>query len=194
MDLLDDREIVRRCQCGQTQLMDVLIDRHKDSLYTLCLRLARNEPDADDLFQDTWMKAMKKLDTFSLERKFSTWLFAVCVNRYRDMYRWRKRRLRRMRHVASFGDIDGDAGAREVRDSRPDEHVMERERIDAVRDALDSLDDVHRLPIVLHYFHELSIEDIGRILDIPPGTVKSRLSNGRRLLKNSLEDAGHGRS
>jgi RNA polymerase sigma-70 factor (ECF subfamily) len=194
MDALDDREIVRRCQCGQAQMMDVLIDRYKDSLYSLCLRLARNEQDADDLFQDTWMNAMKNIDTFSLERTFSTWLFAVCINRYRDGYRWWKRRLCRMKRVANFGDIENESGIDEARDSMPDERVMRTERMDAVKRALDSLDDTYRLPIMLYYFHELSIEDIGGILEIPPGTVKSRLSNGRRLLKGKLEDAGHGGS
>ena len=194
MDVLDDREIIHRCQCGQTQLMDILVDRYTDPLYSLCMKLARNRPDADDLFQDTWVNAMKNICSFSLDRKFSPWLLGICINRYRDRYRWRKRWFHRLKHLASGKQIEHETAELKTRNPRPDEILIRDEKTEAVRNALDGLADTYRLPIILHYYHDYSMEEIGSILDIPSGTVKSRLSKGRRLLKRSMEDSGHGRS
>ena len=192
--MLDDREIIHRCRGGQRHLLDMLIDRYKDALYSLCMRLARNVHDADDLFQDTWVNVMRNLDTFSLERKFSTWLFAVCINRYRDRYRWRKRWLRRIKDITSGRLIPGGIAGQRDKSSCPQEDFIRNEQMEAVRKKVDSLDDMHRLPIIFFYFHELSVEEIGRILEIPQGTVKSRLSRGRKIIKELMEGAGHGES
>ena len=194
MDVLEDREIIHRCQCGQTQLLDILIDRYKDVLYSLCMKLAKNRPDADDLFQDTWVNVMKNIGSFSLERKFSTWLLAICINRYRDRYRWQKRWIHRLKHFASARHIEDETAGQEVNNPLPDELLIRDEKTQAVRKALDMLGDIYRMPVILHYFYDLPIEEVGSILEIPPGTVKSRLSKGRQLLKRSMEDAGHGRS
>ena len=93
--MLEDRDIVRRCQEGQTDLMEILIDRHQTALYTLCRQLAGDPSDADDLFQDTWVRVMRSIGQFSGEHEFTSWLFRICVNRYRDKYRKRKRWLKR---------------------------------------------------------------------------------------------------
>jgi RNA polymerase sigma-70 factor (ECF subfamily) len=188
MDVLDDREIIHRCQCGQTHLMDLLVDRYKDPLYSLCMKLARNGPDADDLFQDTWVNAMKKIDSFSLDRKFSPWLFGICVNRYRDRYRWRTRWLHRLKQLASGGRIEHATAGLKGDAPTPDEILIMSEKTEAVRKAIDGLEDKYRLPVILHYYHGYSMEEIGNILDIPSGTVKSQLSRGRQLLKRSMED------
>lgn len=88
--MLEDREIIARCQRGQRHSMELLIDRYKVALYSLCRKLARNRAGADDLFQETWVRAMSNIATFSTTRRFSPWLFAICVNRHRDEYRRRR--------------------------------------------------------------------------------------------------------
>jgi RNA polymerase sigma-70 factor (ECF subfamily) len=194
IQVLEDREIVRRCRLGQTDLMDVLIERHKTDLYSLCKKLTRNAYEADDLFQDTWVNVMKNLHRYSAEHRFKTWLFAICLNRYRDLHRWRKRWLRRITRMPSGErkeDAVADFGAP---GADPEETVIFDERKAAVREALEKLEDMFRLPILLHYFQDLSLSEIGDILGIPPGTVKSRLSKGRQRLRVAMEDAGHGRA
>ena len=66
--MLEDGEIIRRCQSGQMGLVDILIDRYKTDLFSLCIKLTRNRHDADDLFQDTWMRVMKRINRCSTER------------------------------------------------------------------------------------------------------------------------------
>jgi RNA polymerase sigma-70 factor (ECF subfamily) len=191
--VLEDREIMRRCQGGQTHLLDILIDRHKTALYTLCRRLTRDAPEADDLFQDTWVRVMKSINQFSLDRKFTTWLYAICVNLYRDHYRRRMRWWRRVKQYASVTHMEDEIHRLPAPDPGPDESVVQREAIAAVQRALAHLDDMFRLPILLHYYHGLSMAEIGGVLEIPPGTVKSRLAAGRKRLRTAMEDTGHGR-
>ena len=85
--VLEDGEIIRRCLGGQPGMMDLLIDRYATDLYSLCVKLTRNRPDADDLFQDTWARVMRSLDGYDPQHRFKAWLFAICTNRYRDLYR-----------------------------------------------------------------------------------------------------------
>ena len=197
--MLDDGQIIRRCLDGQMGMMDLLIDRHKTDLYSLCLKLTRSGPDADDLFQDTWVKVMKSLDSYNPEHRFKTWLFAICMNRYRDLYRWRRRWWRRVRRLGEEGSPEGEPrpddelAAMEAGEPNPEEQAISQEKRGAVREALDRLDDPFRLPILLHYFQDLSVAEIARILKIPTGTVKTRLLRGREKLKGAIEAAGHGR-
>jgi RNA polymerase sigma-70 factor (ECF subfamily) len=202
--VLEDGEIIRRCLCGQMGMMDVLIDRYKTDLYSLCVKLAGSGHDADDLFQDTWVKAMKSLESYDPEYRFKTWLFAICTNRYRDLYRWRRRWWRRVRRLGEGAGGRGTGGTEEplpedelaatkADQPTPEDWTISREAESAVKEALDSLDDPLRLPILLHYFQDLSVSEIGVILGIPHGTVKTRLLRGRERLRTALEAAGHGR-
>ncbi len=191
--MLADIEIVKRCLSGQMGLMDILIDRHKTNLYSLCMRLTRDSHDADDLFQDTWIRVMKHLDKYSPERRFQTWLFTICLNRYRDLYRWRKRWWRRRGEREIEEKNRNDLLVLESQNPSADQQVISKEDRAAVREAIDKLEDSMRLPILLHYFQGLSVEEIGKVLKIPPGTVKSRLYKGRNTLRAAMEEAGHGR-
>jgi RNA polymerase sigma-70 factor (ECF subfamily) len=202
--VLEDGEIIKRCLNGQTGMMDLLIDRYKTDLYSLCAKLARSGPDADDLFQDTWVKAMGSLRTYNPERRFKTWLFAICTNRYRDLYRWRKRWWRRVKGIGEGRGRAGDGPPAEARpadelaemesgDPTPEERAVSRETEGALREGLEGLEDTLRLPILLFYYQDLSVAEIAGILDVPPGTIKTRLFRGRERLKTALEERGHGR-
>jgi RNA polymerase sigma-70 factor (ECF subfamily) len=173
--------------------MDILIDRYQTDLYSLCVKLTRGGPDADDLFQDTWVRVMKRIDTFSPENNFKAWLFTICTNRYRDLYRWRRRWWRRVRQFASKEQFEEELELVESQEAGPAELAESMEEKTIVRNAIDALEDTFRLPIVLHYFHEMSTTEIGEVLGIPQGTVKTRLYGARERLRKALEVAGHGR-
>lgn len=190
--MLEDGEIIRRCLSGQTGLMDILIDRYRTDLYSLCMRLARSQSDADDLFQDTWVRVLKRLDSFSQQHSFKTWLLAVCINRYRDLYKWRRRWWRGAPTGPKL-QIDAELTLMESPEPGPEQLAISEENRVALRRAIDALEDSFRLPILLHYFHDLSTEEISEVLGIPRGTVKTRLYGGREKLRTALEDAGHGR-
>ena len=192
--MLDDREIIERCRRGQRQWMDLLIDRYRMPLYSLCRRLARSRMDADDLFQDTWVNAMRGLDGFLLDHEFRTWLFAICVNRYRDQFR-RRRRWLQLIGQRPAGTHEDDA-REAIGASAPDPAAgaVARAVREGVREAIGRLEDDFRVPVVLHYFQHLSMEEIGGVLEIPAGTVKSRLARAREKLRVALEETGNGRA
>lgn len=197
--MIEDGEVIRRCLSGQMHMMDALIDRYKTDLYSLCVKLARNRPDADDLFQETWVKAMKRLESYDPQHRFKTWLFAICTNCYRDLYRRRKRWWRRVTRLGEGVGEEGqpypedDLAVMEADAPDPEEQTISRESADAVKRALEGLEDALRLPILLHYFQDLSVAEIGAIMAIPEGTVKTRLMRGRQALKAAMEAEGHGR-
>jgi RNA polymerase sigma-70 factor (ECF subfamily) len=176
-------------------MMDLLIDRYKTDLYSLCMKLAQNRGDADDLFQDTWVKVMKNLASYNPEHRFKTWLFAVCTNRYRDLYRWRRRWWRRVKRLGEEKGHEGEPrpedelAIMESGDATPEQRVIDLESRGMVRKALDGLEDAFRLPLLLHYFQDLSVAEIAAIMEIPEGTVKTRLSRGRDRLRAEMESA-----
>jgi RNA polymerase sigma-70 factor (ECF subfamily) len=137
---------------------------------------------------------MKNIGRYSEEHTFRTWLFAICLNRYRDLYRWRKRWWRRVTRLPLGAGGHGDIACFETGAPNPEQCMISEERRAAVRHALDNLEDTFRLPILLHYFQGLPVAEVGEILEIPPGTVKSRMSAGRERLRAAMEDAGHGQS
>ncbi len=184
--MVEDRDIILRCRDGQSDLMDILIDRYQTPLYTLCRKLTKDPGDADDLFQDTWVKVMKHIGQCDPDRKFSNWLFTICVNRYRDRYRRRKRWLSRIKEYSSTEAKDLEMDQAPAGNPSPADDVIAGERESAVRRALDKLEDKLRIPILLHYFREMTISEIAEILDMPDGTVKTRLFNGRKKLEAIL--------
>jgi len=192
--VVEDREIIRRCRLGQMSLMDVLIERYKTDLYSLCEKLTRDPSDADDLFQDTWMNVVKNLEKYSSKYAFKTWLFSICLNRYRDLYRRRKRWWRRITRISSWERPEGNPVEFRAPDPDPEETMISEERKSTVREAVEGLEDMFRLPVLLHYFQGLSTAEVGEVLGISPGTVKSRLSRGREKLRSQMEGLGHGRA
>jgi RNA polymerase sigma-70 factor (ECF subfamily) len=184
---LDDHIIIRRCQDGRTEYLDVLVERYKIPLYTMCRKLTRFETGADDLFQDTWVRVLAKLDAFDPDRPFLTWLITICVNLYRDRYRKRRRWQKRV--IGSSDDVRLAKRIASIGSANPgpDQQVIRAEMQAAVRRELDQLDDDHRLPLLLYYYRQMPVAEIADVLGLPSGTVKSRLANGRRKLGKQME-------
>ncbi len=191
--MLEDGALVRRCLAGHRECLDVLVERYQVPLYTMCRKLTRGTADADGLFQDTWVRTLGALGRFSPEKPFLTWLLTICINLYRDRYRKRKGRRRR---VVRFGEAEGlEARAANVGSDGPgpDSQLIQAETKALVRAALDRLDDEHRLPLLLFYYRQMKVAEIAEVLGIPAGTVKSRLANGRRKLGSLIEEVCHER-
>lgn len=159
-------------------MLDEQIEIYGARLYALCLRLCRDRFDADDLYQDTWYKAMRAYRKYDPARPFGAWLTAICVNVYRDQYRRRK-----LAEVLGFGGEDRPAFWENVA-APPDDPYPE------VREAVDALPEPLRLAVVLYYFEDCDIAQTARLLGVPEGTVKSRLARARARLKGVLEDDG----
>lgn len=158
---------------------------HLDSLYGAALRLTRQPDDAEDLVQETYLKAFRASDSFAAGTNLKAWLFTILHNTWRNVVRDRSRDPVAVdsEAVERAEDAAGD------RDS-PERLLTRRAMGEGLRAALDSLPPAFRQAVWLRDVEELSYAEIARVLDIPMGTVMSRISRGRRLLHERLAAAG----
>lgn len=157
--------------------MDQYIRKYGKRLYGLCMTLCADKHEADDLYQDTWVKVIRSFDSFDASKDFEPWLTRLCVNTYRD----KLRRLSRSPFLNFSSNETKDAVFSTA--SAP-----EREDYSDLYAAIDQLPEKLRLAIILFYFEGMDISKTAQTLGIPPGTVKSRLNKARKLLKEVLTD------
>jgi RNA polymerase sigma-70 factor (ECF subfamily) len=158
-----------------------------DPLYNTALRMTRNAQDAEDLVQETYFKAYKHFDKFESGTNLKAWLFKIMKNTFINNYR--KKQLTPPQ--SDFADIEGsfenqvsDAATRQIKS--PEEELLEDVLDEDVQRALDELPVDYRMVVVLADIEGFSYREIGDILDIPLGTVMSRLYRGRKLLESEL--------
>ena len=157
--------------------MDRYIRKYGKRLYGLCMTLCADKHEADDLYQDTWVKVIRNFDSFDTSKDFEPWLTKLCVNTYRD----KLRRISRSPFLSFMSNESKDA----VFSTTP---APEREDYSDLYAAIDQLPEKMRLAIILFYFEDMDISKTAETLGIPPGTVKSRLNKARKLLKEVLTD------
>jgi len=170
-----------------------LLEKHSALVYNLALRLTGNRSDAEDLAQDAMLRALRALPGFRGDSLVSTWLYRITVNSWKNRVRSEKRRA--FWRTVTLGLItgeDGDGPARELPDSQPpvDAGLETEERSTAVQKALMELAADDRAIVVLRDVEDRSYGEIGTVLGLREGTVKSRLSRARAKLKTLLEKAG----
>lgn len=162
---------------------------HLDALYSAALRLTKNERDAEDLVQDTCMRAYRFFDKFERGTNIKAWLFKILTNTFINRYR------RRVKERTVVEGIDRDAVherfiSREATEvaANPEEYFFDRLLSDDVLRAIDGLPIDFRLVVILADLQEFSYKEIAEILECPVGTVMSRLFRGRKLLQKTLRD------
>lgn len=155
---------------------DLLVERHERFVYAICFRYFGNPADAEDAAQDTFIAVMRRASSYRGTARFSTWLYRVAVNACNDIARRRARRPR-----ADEADVDALADL-----AAPDDPLAARELSLELGAALAQLDPVTRDAIVLHDVQGLPYADVGARLDLPVGTVKSRIHRGHARLATLL--------
>ena len=180
----DERLLIQGAQRGDVGAFEELIRAYQTRLYRLILVIAGNPEDAEDALQESLVKVFRALPTFRGEASFSTWLHRIAINATRNWIRSQAR--------ASSDRI----GSRLVpvgvhAQPSPESALLEHERHRVLRDALTSLPWHYRAALVMRHYQDMSYEEIADVLDVPIGTVRSRIAQGRRLLAESLEKSGY---
>jgi RNA polymerase sigma-70 factor (ECF subfamily) len=152
-----------------------------DRLYATALRLTRNEADAEDLVQDTYLRAFRSIDQFEEGTNLRAWLYTILHNLHLNAKRDEGRNP-----VASDSETVERAGETPGREANPEEVLLQRARDADVREVLDSLPEAFRSAVWLRDVEQFSYAEIARIVSAPIGTVMSRISRGRRLLHDRL--------
>jgi RNA polymerase sigma-70 factor (ECF subfamily) len=173
-----DTELVRAAQQGDTSALDTLLRRHHQRVHRLCRRLAGNDADAADATQEALIAVVRGLPRFDGRAAFTTWLYRVSTNAALDELRRRQRRP-----VPRDPDLDTERAAATDRTPTLDQQVADRLTIDA---ALADLPTDFRVAVVLRDVAGLDYAEIAAVLDLPPGTVRSRIARGRGQLARRL--------
>ncbi|WP_242822964.1 RNA polymerase sigma factor [Syntrophobotulus glycolicus] len=165
--------------------IDNLVMLYGKAVYGFCLRLAKNKNDADDLYQETFLKAMELCTKIDKGNNPKGFLISLAVGLWKNN---RRKYLRRQR-IAPEEELNEESVSSFmfVNPSTPEEILLLKERCAVVRTAADKLNDKLKIPLYMYYTAEMSVEDIASALRIPQGTVKSRLYKARKTLKNALE-------
>lgn len=175
----EDSELVARCISGDEEAFAQLVSRWRMPLFTFAHRLTRNEDDAHDLTQRTFIKVHQKIEALEDAERFSSWAFQILMNQFRDWKRSESRHHRRLEAYACEQQVEdernGAAGEHELHF-----HTGERKRL--IRSAIDRLPDEQRTVLLLKEFQGLTFAEVATILDIPENTAKSRLYYSFRSL------------
>lgn len=170
-------ELARRARHGDATAFDALVRRFHRPVYRFCWRLVRS-PDAEDLAQDTFVRAFVHFERFDPERPVLPWLIAIARRVCLDLLRRRKVMARAEEALPVTGPPAPD----------PEGEASLREQLSRLERALDDLDEGPRLAIVLFHLEEMSYRDIAAALEVPMGTVMTWLHRGRAQLKRALEN------
>jgi RNA polymerase sigma-70 factor (ECF subfamily) len=154
-----------------------LVEEHGDSVYRFCRSLAYSKADADDLFQETFLKAFECLPGRKASGNPQAFLFSTALYTWKS---WKRRYARRKRLAPARPLYDAAAGDNTA------EGLLAREEIRTVRRLVEALPDRFKMPVILYYTMDMSVPDIALTLKIPAGTVKSRLYKARKLIEKGM--------
>ncbi|HCF51508.1 MAG TPA: RNA polymerase subunit sigma-24 [Syntrophomonas sp.] len=187
-----DIELVKQTLKGDERGFEKLVTKYQDKIYTLCYRYSGNDEDAYDLTQEAFIKAYRSLGTFKGSSRFGTWLYRVTTNVCLDEMRRRKRHIPAQSLDQPVLGADGEMKPIILDDTIPiDELYEQKEQAQYIQSLLNQLKPEHRMVLLLKDIMEFSYDEIAQMLNISSGTIKSRLSRARELLRRKLLDREH---
>ncbi len=166
---------------------------YMSALYTAALRMTRNQADAEDLVQETYLKAYRSFGGFEAGTNLKAWLYRILTNTYINTYRARKRRpeqadVENVEDLYLYHQLAAGTAAGVGRSA--EDEVLDQFTDDDVKAAIEALPDTFRMAVLLSDVEGFSYKEIAEITDVPIGTVMSRLHRGRKALQKALMDVG----
>jgi RNA polymerase sigma-70 factor (ECF subfamily) len=186
----EDAGLIERINDGEHEAYGRLVEKYQDRLFNTCWRICGHLEDARDLTQEAFLRGFEKFETFRDQSSFYTWIYRVAMN-LALTHRRNARRRRLPLDAAELGAAGTQADqlaqrAANVDTQTPEQSATEAERVQAAAHALHALDEDHRAVVVLRDIEGLDYDEIAEILQLPRGTVKSRLHRGRMALRSAI--------
>ncbi|WHX67276.1 RNA polymerase sigma factor SigW [Peribacillus frigoritolerans] len=179
------KERINQVLKGDHNAFGEIVEIYKDKVYQICFRMLGNRQEAEDLAQEAFVRAYVNIRSFNITMKFSTWLYRIATNLCIDRLRKKKPDYYLDAEVAGteglnmYSQIASDM-------AKPEEEVESLELQETIQVEIMKLPEKYRSVIVLKYIEELSLKEISEILDLPVGTVKTRIHRGREALRKQL--------
>jgi RNA polymerase sigma-70 factor (ECF subfamily) len=177
---LDERSLVEACLAGRSGAFDLIVERHRRSVYQLCYRFVGNHEDASDLSQDVFLRAYRGLRNFRGQSTLATWLYRIGVNVC----------LNRVGAKTLASEPLGDHQPVDARAESPSERMLKDERGKRVRAAIGQLPRKQRATLILRIYHEMSHQEIADVLGSSVGAVKANFFHALGNLKKLLGESG----
>ena len=171
--------------------LEQCIDEYGKDIYSFCRQITGSTQEGEDLYQDTFLKAMELSERMDKEKNPKSFLLSIASRVWKNRRRkfaWRQR-IAGMESLEAKIEMNGLPGETEIR--LPEEEILTREQSNFVRSCIVELSEKYRIPIYLYYSAELSVKEISGCLKVPEGTVKSRLHKARAIIKERLEACGY---
>lgn len=185
MNFVEGR-LVRLSRNGDRQAFEELVNMYQDKIYHLAYRMLNFSSEAEDVVQDTFLRVYMNLDRYDENQKFSTWIYRIATNLCIDRLRKRKPNYSL---DAEMPDGEGSDWYSLLKSDQetPEEEIVLSETQGQIRQAISGLPEKYKSVVVLRYFHDMSLQEIGEVLNMPVTTVKTRVHRGREFLRKKLE-------
>ncbi len=177
---------IKQVKKGDQNAFADIVDLYKDKIYQLCYRMLGNAHEAEDIAQEAFIRAYVNIESFDVNRKFSTWLYRIATNLCIDRLRKRKpnyyldAEMNDQEGLDGYTLIPGD-------ERTPESEYLLSETQQTIHYAIEGLPAKYKSVIILRYLQELSLSEISDVLDMPVTTVKTRLHRGREFLRKKLQ-------
>jgi RNA polymerase sigma-70 factor, ECF subfamily len=182
----NDRMLIMRAQSGDTSAFNELIQQYEKAVFNFAYRLTSHYDDANDIAQDAFIRAFSAIHSFRGDASFTTWLFRITTNVFLDERK--KRKAHPVQSLDEFVQHEESNLTRQVEDHAPgpEELTTDKERLAVLNRAIHQLPEYQRSMVVMYHLEQKAYEEIAEIMEVPIGTVKSRLNRARIALKELL--------
>ncbi|MCR8657722.1 RNA polymerase sigma factor SigW [Paenibacillus endoradicis] len=185
MNLLES-QLVKLALKGDQAAFAELVELYQEKLYHMAYRMLNNRQEAEDVVQDTFLRVYNNLERYDTTMKFSTWIYRIATNLSIDRLRKRKPVYSLDAESSDYEGLDGYSMI--PSDNRtPESELLISETQQIIHQAIDTLPPKYKSVMILRYIHELSLQEVGDILDMPVTTIKTRVHRGREFLRKKLE-------
>ncbi|MCL2813302.1 MAG: sigma-70 family RNA polymerase sigma factor [Oscillospiraceae bacterium] len=186
VQVASDAEIIGRVLAGDANSFEFIVKKYEKMIYNLAMSKTNNRENAQDISQECFLRAYKMLASYRTDSAFSTWIYRICQNLIFDFYR-KEKKIKTVSLSAAdrYGEEIPDRELQDF-DSDPSEQILRAEKIEKIREIINSLPEELREIIVLRDLNNVSYARISEMLGLELGTVKSRLNRAREKLKNYI--------
>ena len=180
-----DQDLVKRVQLGDKAAFDLLVIKYQHKIVHLVNRYVKDPSEAQDVAQDTFVKAYKALGDFRGDSAFYTWLYRIAINTAKNYLLSRSRR--HSDYEVDMQDAEQMENAPQLKDiETPEHHLMNEQIVTVIKSAIEKLPEEMRIAITLREFEGMSYEEIAEAMDCPIGTVRSRIFRAREAIDEKL--------
>ena len=186
---MNEQELIKKAQAGEFDAFNKLVNKYRDKIYGLTLKLTGNKEDAEDIMQDTFLKAVDNIDKFRMESSFGTWLYTIALNSFRaDKSKQKKMILKPIDDYLPGGHGDEDDKIKLQDWGNPYELYESKEIKEYIDRALSEMPNKYSMPFILRYTEEMRVNEVAKILNLSVAATKSRILRARLALREKLSD------